>query len=432
MPPRREALERAEKVLEGGPPPAPPAPAAPPPGARLVDVTEIETRIEKLVAGGDGLARFQGVPVFIPRSAPGDLVRARIVERKPDYGRAEIVQVLEPGPGRRPDPAPELSRSGICDLQHLEDDAQTRLKVQAVRETLEHLAHVVVPPDVEVIKGEPWGYRLRTQVHTEVDPVTGGVRVGYHARGTNEVIAVSGCPLLVPELEALLRELPAHLGADAPQRIDMAAGDDGAVTVAPVIAGLPHGEVSTKVGEITYAYDARGFFQSHRGLLPRLVEATVGAWTGGTAVDLYAGVGLFSLPLARHYQSVTAVESDQIGSRYARLNVRRNQTANVEVVNQVVESWVKGMPRDLDRVVVDPPRGGLSREVRQALLARPPVRLTYVSCHPAALARDLRQLLPTYRIESFLFFDLFPQTGHMEVVVQMARGEEAGSAESEA
>jgi 23S rRNA (uracil1939-C5)-methyltransferase len=86
------------------------------------------------------------------------------------------------------------------------------------------------------------------------------------------------------------------------------------------------------------------------------------------------------------------------------------------------------MPRDLDRVVVDPPRGGLSREVRQALLARPPVRLTYVSCHPAALARDLRQLLPTYRIESFLFFDLFPQTGHMEVVVQMARGEQEGSA----
>ena len=422
MPPRREALEHAESVLEGRQPPAPP------PGSRLVDVTEIETRIEKLVAGGEGLARFQGVPVFIPRSAPGDLVRARIVERRPDYGRAEIVQILEPGPARRPDPVPELSRSGICDLQHLEDDVQTRLKVQAVRETLEHLGHVVVPADVEVIKGEPWGYRLRTQVHTEVDPVTGGVRVGYHARGTNEVIPVSGCPLLVPELEALLRELPEHLGPDAPQRIDLAAGDDGAVTVAPVIAGLPHGEVSTKVGELTYAYDARGFFQSHRGLLPRLVDVTVGSWTGETAVDLYGGVGLFSLPLARRYGKVITVESDQIGSRYARLNARRNQTPNVEVVNQVVESWVKGMPEGLDRVVVDPPRGGLTREVRQALRARRPARLTYVSCHPAALARDLRQLLPAFRIESFTFFDLFPQTGHMEVVVQMVRAEEGETA----
>jgi 23S rRNA (uracil1939-C5)-methyltransferase len=291
--------------------------------------------------------------------------------------------------------------------------------VQAVRETLEHLGHLVLPSDVEVIKGEPWGYRLRTQLHTEVDPVTGGVRVGYHARGTNELIPVSRCPLLVPELEALLRELPAHLVEGGPQRIDLAAGDGGAVTVAPVIEGLPHGEVSTRVGEITYAYDARCFFQSHRGLLPRLVDVTVGPWKGETAVDLYSGVGLFSLPLSRLYASVIAVESDQIGSRYARLNTRRNQATNLEIVNQVVESWAKRMPEGLDRVIVDPPRGGLAREVRAALLERRPARLTYVSCHPAALARDLRQLQPTYRIESLVFFDLFPQTGHMETVVQM-------------
>ncbi len=428
-PARREAFDFAKKVLEGkarvAPPvPAPPAPAPPaPPGARLIDVTEIETRIEKLVAGGDGLARFQGVPVFVPRSAPGDLVRVRIVERKPDYGRGEIVQILEPGPDRRPDPVPELSRSSICDLQHLDDDTQTRLKVAAVRETLEHLAHIVVPPDVEVIKGEPWGYRLRTQVHVSPDPETGGMRVGYHARGTNDLIPVTRCPLLVPELEELLRELPAHLSEGAPPRIDLAAGDNGAVTVSPVVEGLPHGEVSTQVGDFLYAYDARCFFQAHRGLLPRLVEVTVGPWTGGTAVDLYSGVGLFSLPLARRYERVTAVESDQIASRYARLNVRRNHATNIEVVNQVVESWVRKMPEGLDRVIVDPPRGGLSRDVRNALMDHPPQRLTYVSCHPAALARDLRTLQKAYRIESFVFFDLFPQTGHMEVLVQMVRGE---------
>ena len=428
--PSRAAREHAEEVLEGRTPPVPVAPPAPPPGTRLIDVTEIETRIEKLVAGGDGLARFQGVPIFIPRTAPGDLVRARIVERKPDYGRAEIVQILEPGPARRADPVPELTRSSIADLQHLEDDMQTRLKVQAVRETLEHLGHLVLPADVEVIKGEPWGYRLRTQLHTETDPVTGGIRVGYHARGTNDVIPLSSCPLLVPELEALLRELPAHLVEGGPQRIDLAAGDDGAVTVAPVIEGLPHGEVSTKVGEITYAYDARCFFQSHRGLLPRLVDVTVGPWKGETAVDLYAGVGLFSLPLSRLYTNVIAVESDQIGSRYARLNTRRNQATNLEIVNQVVESWAKRMPEGLDRVIVDPPRGGLAREVRQALLERRPARLTYVSCHPAALARDLRQLQPAYRIESLVFFDLFPQTGHMETVVQMVLADEGEKKET--
>jgi 23S rRNA (uracil1939-C5)-methyltransferase len=376
-------------------------------------------RIEKLVAGGEGLARFEGVPVFVPRSAPGDRLRVRIVERRPDYGRAEIVDILEPGPARRPDPVPELSRSGVCDLQHLDDAVQPRLKAEAVRETLERLGRLTVPPDVPLITGEPWGYRLRTQLHTEIDPQAGGVRVGYYARGTNEVIPLSRCPLLVPELEELLAELPSYLGADSPRRLDLAAGDGGTVTVAPLVPELPHGEISTRVGDFTYAYDARCFFQSHRGLLPRLAETVVGPWEGETAVDLYAGVGLFSLPLARCYAKVIAVESDQIAARYARLNLRRNRLPGIEVVNRAVETWLPALPKGVDRLVLDPPRGGLAPRARDVLMARRPARLTYVSCHPAALARDLRQLQESYTVESLAFVDLFPQTGHMEVVVQM-------------
>ncbi|HEX4963966.1 MAG TPA: TRAM domain-containing protein [Thermoanaerobaculia bacterium] len=404
------------------PPPAPPpprAPAQPPVGARLVGVDELTLRVEKLVAGGDGLARWEGVPIFIPRSAPGDLLKVRVTERRPDYGRAEIEEILEAGPARRPDPVPELSRSSISDLQHLDDLTQVLLKAGAVKETLEHIGKVPMPSDPELITGEPWHYRLRTQVHTELDPVAGGVRVGYHARGTNEVVPVSRCPLLVPELEALLAGLPAFLGPDAPHRLDLAAGDGGAVTVSPIVAGLPHGEVSTQVGDFTYFYDARCFFQAHRGLLPKLVAATVGPWEGETAVDLYAGVGLFTLPLAHRYRRVISVEGDQIGSRFARMNVKRNRVANVETVNKAVESWVSELPETVDRVVVDPPRGGLSKDVRHALLLRKPARLTYVSCHPAALARDLRELTDAYRIEHLAFVDLFPQTGHMEVLVQL-------------
>jgi 23S rRNA (uracil1939-C5)-methyltransferase len=412
MPRKSQEFEHARRVLEGTLPPSPP-------DSPLTGVGEIAVRIEKLVAGGEGLTRFAGMPIFVPRSAPGDLLRVQVVERRTDYGRAEIVEILEPGPARRPDPVPELSRSGVCDLQHLKDDVQPRLKAEAVRETLERLGRLPVPTDAFLVTGEPWGYRLRTQLHTEIDPVAGGVRVGYHARGTNEVIPVSRCPLLVPELEELLADLPRLLGTDAPRRLDLAAGDDRTVTVSPLVPGLPHGEVSTTVGEFIYAYDARCFFQSHRGLLSRLVEATVGPWEGETAVDLYAGVGLFSLPLGRRYRRVIAVESDQIGARFARLNVRRNQSG-VEVVNRAVESWMKELPKKVDRVIVDPPRGGLSLRVRDTLRERPPARLTYVSCHPAALARDLRLLEEAYRIEHLAFIDLFPQTGHMEVVVQMA------------
>jgi 23S rRNA (uracil1939-C5)-methyltransferase len=416
--PRRPVFRRSpgEERAEA----APDDQAPPPAGLRLAEVEELEVRIEKLVAGGEGLARWEGVPIFVPRSAPGDLLRVRIVERRPDYGRAEIEEVLEPGPARRPDPFPELGATGICDLQHIRDEEQPRLKAAAVRETLERLGGIPVPADTELITGEPWGYRLRTQVHTEADPVAGGVRVGYYARGTKNLIPITRCPVLVPELEALLQELPAHLSApEAPNRIDLAAGD-GEVTVSPTIPGLPHGEVSLKVGEFSYFYDARSFFQGHRGLLAQLVERVIGAWEGDLAFDLYGGVGLFALPLARRYRKVVTVEGDSVSARFARMNVRRNKLANVEVVARVVETWIYGLPEGADRVVVDPPRGGLSPKIPRALLDRRPGRLTYVSCHSATLARDLRLLTRAYRIESITLIDLFPQTGHMEAIVQMA------------
>ncbi len=387
--------------------------------------------IEKLVAGGEGLGRFEGMPLFVPRAAPGDRLRVRIDQRRHDYARAEIVEILAAGPGRRPDPVPELADWGGCDLQHIEDDLQPVLKAQAVRETLEHMAHTALPADMPVIHGDAWGYRLRTQLHTEVEE--GVLRVGYHARGSHRLIPAARCPLLVPELEALLGELPARLaegGGRPPHRIDLAAGDGGAVTSAPVIPGLPHGEVATTVLDTTYAYDAGCFFQAHRGLLPRLIEAAVGPWTGGEAYDLYSGVGLFALPLARRYGRVVAVEGERVSSRYARTNARRNREPRdarqprgqeIEVVGQAVESWIAALPAGAARVVVDPPRAGLTLAVRQALAERLPARITYVSCHAATLARDLAHLAAAYAVESVTLLDLFPQTGHMETVVQMVR-----------
>lgn len=395
---------------------AAPAPA----GTRPALAEQAEVRVEKLVVGGDGLARLEGVPLFIPRAAPGDLLRVRVTARRPDYGRAEILEVLEAGPGRRPDPFPELALTGACDLQHLDDALQPRLKAEAVRETLERLGRVELPARCQLLTGEPWGYRLRTQLHTAVDPA-GGVRVGYYARGSHEVIPLTRCPLLVPELEELLPELPALLAASPPRRLDLAAGDGRAVTAAPLVAGLPHGEVTMAVAGLAFGYDARCFFQTHRGLLPRLVEVAVGPWEGEEALDLYGGVGLFSLPLARRYRRVVSVEADRVATRYARNNARRNRLAGVVAVAQVVESWIATLASRPDRVIVDPPRGGLAAKVRHTLVERPVERLTYVSCDAATLARDLRQLDPAYRIESVTLLDLFPQTGHMEAVVQMVR-----------
>jgi len=392
-------------------------------GVRLAEVEEVELRIEKLIAGGEGLARLDGVPIFVARTAPGDRVRARLVTRRPDFGRAELVELLEPGPGRREPPCPHFADCGGCDLQHLDERHQLRYKVEAAVETLRRLARVEIPPPAEVVTGDSWGYRIRTQIHTA--PVGAGVQAGYHARGSRRLVPIEVCPVLDSRLEAEAVRLGRRLGPEAPARIDLAVGGDGRVAAAPAVPGVGEGELRRKVGSFEYSYDARCFFQGHRGLLEALVERAVGAWTGDVAFDLYGGVGLFALPLAERHARVVTVEADRIASRYARRNARAAKLDGVEAVARSVDTWLaEELPEDVDRVLVDPPRQGLSAPVRGLLAARPPRRLTYVSCHAAALARDLSTLAASFVIESLVFVDLFPQTGHLETVVQLVRRSE--------
>jgi len=401
---------------------ADPAPSSPPAGLALTSVDEIELDIEKLVAGGDGLGRWQGIPLFVPRSAPGDRVRVRISERRASFGRAEIVEILSPGTGRRPPPCVHFADCGGCDLQHLDERTQLRAKCAAALETLRRLSRQPLPAPREIVAGEPFGYRLRTQVHLETTP--SGIAVGYHARGSRRLVPISACPVLAPELEAAVLGLAGALEPPVPSRVDLALGDGGEVAAAPPLAALQGRELVRRIGEFDYRYDARCFFQGHVGLLPRFVELVVGAAEGELAYDLYGGVGLFALPLARRYRRVVMVEGDRVATRYARKNIEAARAGGVEVETRAVESWIaRGLHFGADRVVVDPPREGLPPAVRRLLLARPPRRLTYVSCHPAALARDLAELATGFAIESLVFVDLFPQTGHLETIVQLSREE---------
>ena len=391
--------------------------------ATLANLDEVEVVVEKIVAGGNGLARWQGLPIFVPRSAPGDRLRVGVVQRRPDYARGEILEVLEEGPGRRTPPCPHFGRCGGCDLQHLSDDLQVELKAKAVCETLSRLGGITAAVPLEVIKGDPWAYRQRAQVHTAGHG--DDLRVGFRARRGSEVVEIGSCPILVPELDEKLARLVGDLPAIPPKRLDLVVGDGGAFSTAPKTPGLPQGEVQITVGDIRYELDARCFFQPHRQLVPSLVQQVVGPWRGRQAYDLYAGVGLFSLPLTHNYEEVVAVEGDSVAGRYLKRNARRGRSENLEFVHSAVESWIAKLPYDCDRVVVDPPRMGLSKEICRWIGQRRPRRLTYASCHPAALARDLKSLSPIFEIEKITLLDLFPQTGHMEVVTQLVSRDRA-------
>lgn len=386
---------------------------------RLAVLDEVELTVEKLVAGGDGFARFEGIPIFVARAAPGDRLRVKVTERKPDYGRAEIVEILQAGNGRREPKCPHFGACGGCDLQHLEDAVQVELKAEAVRETLVRLGGVQADISIETVSGDAWSYRLRTQIHTA--RTEDQLESGYLGRRSHDVVPIETCPVLLPALEKAVVGLNAVLVEHAPRRIDLMVGDENELNVAPPLPGLAQHEASIVVGDFTYAVDARCFFQAHRQLLPALVGKAIGEWTGEVAYDLYAGVGLLTLPLASKYSRVVAVESDRMAVRFARRNAQVNKATAVEHVGCAVESWIDALPADVPRVVLDPPRTGLSAKVRQVLRQRPPQRLTYVSCHPATLARDLKMLGSVYRIEQVIALDMFPQTGHMEVVVQAER-----------
>ncbi len=298
----------------------------------------------------------------------------------------------------------------------------------AVRESLVHIGKIELPDVIPVVAGDPWGYRLRTQLHT--DTTERGLQVGYHARGTKDLVPVDRCPVLVPELESLVPTLPALLRDQPRPRVDLASGNGDKVSSAPPVEGLPRGPIKLTVGDFTYRFDARCFFQGHRGLLPDLVSLVIGPWKGEQAFDLFAGVGLFALPLAARYGRVVAVEGNRIAARYARQNVdAASGIGRVSVENLSLESWIEHLPDNADRAIVDPPRAGLPLRVCTALIEKRPRILTYVSCHAATLARDLRELQRGYRIESIRFIDLFPQTGHLETVVQLFARDDAPSTE---
>ncbi len=367
--------------------------------------------------------RFEGIPVFVPRSAPGDLLRVQVVERRPSFGRGQIIEVLEPGEGRRTPPCPHFERCGGCDLQHIEDSLQLRLKAEAVRENLLRLGGIEMPSAVTVVPGKPWAYRLRAQLHlAETDR---GIEIGYFERRSHDLVPVESCPILVPELESKLPNLPKRLQEVAHRRLDIATGDDGAWTCQPRIEGLPGDAITLRLGDLVFEFDAGCFFQAHRQLLPRLVEHALAPpeddthEAEATAYDLFAGVGLFSLPLCRRFKQVVAVEGDRSAARFARKNARRNGLSNLTVENQAIETWIENLPANAGLVVTDPPRVGLSPIVRAALLERRPRRLTYVSCDSATLARDLKELKTEFDIVRLALLDMFPQTGHMEVVVQL-------------
>jgi len=393
-----------------------------------------DVTIEKLVYGGDGLAHIGTQAVFVPFAAVGDLLRIRITEVERNYARGVIDQVISPASARRTPPCANFGVCGGCQLQHLEYQSQLEAKAGFVRESLRRLGNIEWEGEIDIRSASEFGYRSRAEIKVAREE-NGQARIGYFRAATQDVCEVTDCLNLLPAVNRELQRLhtePSLIPSDA-TRIFLTAGDEE-VIVTPATGEDSRmeeldalGTAHQRIAGMNYEFGVRSFFQGNRQLIEELLEVAIGGAQGAFAVDLYAGVGLFSLQLARVFEQVCAVEGNRAAANHGIENARANGVNNLWFEPISVESWLKYKSPELPRpdlVLMDPPRAGAGQQVIERLAAFAPSSLAYVSCDPSTLARDLRLLLDyDYRINSITVLDMFPQTYHVETVVRMKKEE---------
>jgi 23S rRNA (uracil1939-C5)-methyltransferase len=387
---------------------------------------EVDVEIESIASGGEGVGRIAGRVVFVPFTAPGDRVRARISAIGRRHLRAEIVAVVAPSPARRAPRCRHFGECGGCDLQHVTAAAQREIKARIVRDALERIGGIAWDRPIEVRHAGDPGRRSRAELRIE-RRADGSARIGYLREHTHELCAIDECPVLVPELESAISDMLRGRIAipTSATRAYLAAGDDGvALEFADANdASLGAAEVRVRVAGFEHVHGARDFFQSNRALVDALVEEAVGDARGDLALDLYCGGGLFSLPLARRFARVVGVEAHAGSVERARGAARANAIENATFEHADVARWLRD-ERDVrpDLVLLDPPRRGAGAEVIAAIAHLEPRAIRYVSCDPATLARDLGLLAcREYALSSVVALDMFPETAHVETVAVLTR-----------
>jgi 23S rRNA (uracil1939-C5)-methyltransferase len=380
--------------------------------------TEETLTIEKLVYGGDGLARPGGKVVFVPYVLPGESVRVEIDRVKSDLLRGRLLEVITPSAARVDPPCPYFLHCGGCPYQHIAYDAQLEHKQTILREVLRRVGKIECDGAIEAISGEPWQYRNRIQLHIE------NGAIGYYEQGSRGLCPIESCAIASPALNQAIAKL-----SQTVPRFDtgLELFTNETETQVNVLDRVPKpvyhrfAELGLS-GPIEYGgfrVSRNSFFQVNRFLIDRLVDCAVEGLAGESAVDLYAGVGLFAVKLAARFQKVTAVESGPSAFRDLEFNIQR-QSLPVVTENKDAGDYLAALEHAPDLFLADPPRAGLGkRAVRELVRLRAP-RLAIVSCDPATLARDLQGLLAGgYRIEKLTLVDLFPQTFHMETVARL-------------
>ena len=438
--------------------------------------------IDKLIYGGDGLARLpadekgRGKAVFVPFVLAAEKIEAELTEEKAGFVRARATAIVEPSAHRVQPGCPYYGSCGGCHYQHASYGHQLEIKTGILRETLRRTAKIELETEIQVHPSPPWNYRNRSRLQVRTSPE---FLIGYFKHASHEVLPVEECPISSPlinrgiaalwqsgreghvpdgvcEVElfanaddskllieisctsdcrrAAVREWVEELRSTMPEIAGVVvfrSGEQNGTVEKLVSSGEGHLEYKTQRG--SYRVSAGSFFQTNRHLIDELVRIVTEGQSGDLALDLYAGVGLFSTALASDMRHIVSVEMSQTSSA----DLAYNRPSNGEVVRATTEQYLARANRSgrvgkgavlphtsyrPDLAVADPPRSGLGERVAREMATLGAPRVVYVSCDPATLARDLVILIAAgYRVEQLHLVDLFPQTFHLETVVHLVR-----------
>ena len=379
----------------------------------------MQITIEKLVYGGAGIARTPEGVIFVPRTAPGDVIEIDIIERKADYAVGRIKSLIEPSPDRQEPSCPNYATAGCCHWQHIRYPRQLEIKEAILREALQRIARVQWTKPVEVISGPETQYRLRASFHVHQH------KVGFVEERSHTVVPILECRALSEELNAFIPTANETL-----QQPRMAqVREIHAISGPPVVAAFDKeqwGDRPVRLQVLQWQFDLHplAFFQSNRYLLDAFIENVVKHAGGANRIlDLFCGSGFFSIPLAQSGTQVLGVESSRLAVKQANINARLNDARSVRFFEGSVEGTLRTSPElKPDLIVLNPPRSGAGRNVAKQVAGLNADRLIYVSCNPSLFASESVVLMAHgYSLQSLALIDQFPNTYHIETIAMFQR-----------
>lgn len=373
--------------------------------------SKIKLNIEKLAIGGAGVARHEGMVVFVPQVAPNEEVLAEVTLVKKNFVEAKLIEILRPGPSRRQPPCAVASFCGGCNWQHLTEEEQLlqkeKLVLEAIKKFNRDLEFEYLP-----IKQSPRSLRYRNRIQ----PKFKNDRFGFFARNSHELVEINDCLITEESLTSRfseVREWARNKRDKNLQRLEMYISEDGPI----------------RYGSITEEDDGIGFSQVNRFQNQDLIETAL-SWAGdqpfNKVFDLYAGAGNFTFPLAQKYTDAQII-GVELNPKLVERAKSKITDPRIKYFLSDVESYMRRADiGQQDLVVLDPPRSGANEYIMRTLATSRPQKIIYISCHPVSLARDLswffawsQKLGINMKLSRVQAFEMFPQTDHVETIAEL-------------